>query len=163
MNQYPFLILRELKINYHPLDLISVSEDYIYNDLEYEPDEDEDLVDGYEVNIFEYKPVTKISSKDYIPEFIVKKEFLPKSLIGNASEGDIGIMEEVNKNGSITYKFMINNDLFREYYESIYLHYLEVVKINNRFSLVNHAANKILSILVSANRNKQIEILERND
>lgn len=165
MNYYPFLILRKTKIENDPLSLISFSDShssYVYDDFEYEPDEeDNSLVDGYEVNVFEYVPISVTKSIEYIPQFKVRKEFLPKSLIGNASEGDIGVMKEDIKSGSVTCKFTISDNLFREHYQSIYLHYKNLLEMNQRFRINNDNVNRLISLLVSSNRNKQIETIEK--
>lgn len=161
MNYYPFLILRKIKIKNDPLSLVSFSDShssYVYDDFEYEPDEEDILVDGYEVNIFECIPISVTKSIKYIPQFKVRKEFLPNSLIGNASEGDIGVMEEDIKSGSVTCKFTISDKLFREHYQSIYLHYID----KSKYTIMNNDnVSKIISLLISANRNKQIETIEK--
>lgn len=152
--EYPFIVLRQMKIVEDNLLLISKNDDYIeYDYFEYEFDSEDylNLEDGYEVIIFSFQPTSTISGR-YTPKFETQKKFLSKSFLGSVSPGDIGVLHKSYIKNSVTLTTTINEETFNEYYQTLYDYHTSLLKLTKKETL-----QKIISILITNKRDREIE------
>lgn len=127
------LILRRLKYEADPLALFTDEND-MYDDFDYE--ESEDGVDGYEVNILE-------SENGGVK---VCKKFLDANFIGTRNPGDIGILVRDTPNkSSVSFTCIFNESIRNKYYDPILSYYKRSARIRD--------------ILIRSERNNKIDII----
>lgn len=168
------LVLRPTKIIENPLDLFSVSDSNLsggyWFDFEYDPYNDPDnldksiddeLVDGYEVNIFESVPQSVSKASDYLPKFIVDKKFLSKSFIGDRNPGDVGLLTMITNKGSIVADSKFSEETTRDFFPSIYAFYTNFKNgnfdINDfKYPLDVDGVDKLMNLLIKTSRDLKI-------